>query len=144
MVPIWPGAALLVYRLSRGWPAPLGARLRDWFRYVGAVGIQPAWYPLASMRLAAHLHRARGGQVLTMFFHSSELKPGASRLFPTEVAVTRFVGKIRAFLSWLVHTGPVAGVTLADLRAALPGPLPEIKGFPGDPSPFGRPPDRDA
>ncbi len=136
MVPIWPGAARLVYR----WPAPLGARLRDWFRYVGAVGIQPAWYPLPSMRLAARLHRARGGQVLTMFFHSSELKPGASRLFPTERAVNRFVGKISAFLAWLVQTGPVAGVTLADLGAAPPGALPEIKGLPGDPGPGGRPP----
>jgi hypothetical protein len=53
--------------------------------------------------------------VLTLFFHSSELKPGASRLFPTEVAVSRFVEKIRTFLTWLVKTGPVSGVTLAEL-----------------------------
>ena len=64
------------------------------------------------MRLAAGLHRRRGGRVLTLFFHSSELKPGASRLFPTEAAVAAFVAKIRAFLTWLVKTGPVEGVTL--------------------------------
>ena len=53
-------------------------------------GVQPAWYPLYPLQLAASLHRRRGGRVLTMFFHSSELKPGASRLFPTEAAVNRF------------------------------------------------------
>jgi hypothetical protein len=53
--------------------------------------------------------------VLTLFFHSSELKPGASRLFPTEAAVSRFIVKLRAFLTWLVETGPVQGVTLAEL-----------------------------
>ena len=67
------------------------------------------------MQLAARLHRRRGGRVLTLFFHSSELQPGASRLFPTEAAVSRFVGKIRTFLTWLVETGPVEGVTLAEL-----------------------------
>ena len=67
------------------------------------------------MQLAARLHRRRGGRVLTLFFHSSELKPGASRLFPTEAAVSRFVDKIRTFLTWLVQTGPVEGVTLSEL-----------------------------
>jgi hypothetical protein len=72
-------------------------------------------YPLVSLQLAAYLHRHRGGRVLTMYFHSSELKPGASPLCPTEAAVNRFVHKIRTFLSWLVQTGPVEGVTLAAL-----------------------------
>jgi hypothetical protein len=53
--------------------------------------------------------------VLTMFFHSSELKPGASRLFPTEAAVNRFVAKIHTFITWLVETGPVEGMTLGKL-----------------------------
>ncbi len=115
MVALLPGLAGAWDRLSRLLPPRLGARLRHWFRYAGAVGLQPAWYPLTSMRLAARLHRARGGRVLTLFFHSSELLPGASRLFPTEAAVNSLVAKIRAFLAWLVQTGPVDGVTLADL-----------------------------
>jgi hypothetical protein len=115
MVPVLPGSPVLVSRLAAKLPLNLGERLQHSFRYVAAVGVQPAWYPLASMKLAARLHRRRGGRVLTMFFHSSELKPGASRLFPTEAAVNRFVGKIRTFLNWLVQTGPVQGVTFADL-----------------------------
>lgn len=116
LVPLASGMPSLIHRLAGKSSPTVDRRLRDLFRYVGVVGIQPAWYPLASMQLAAHLHRRRGGQVLTMFFHSSELKPGATRLFPTDATVHRFIGKIRSFLTWLVKTGPVTGVTLADLR----------------------------
>ncbi len=115
MVPVWAAAAGLVYRLSQSLPGSWGGRLRAGFTYWGAAGIQPAWYPAASMRWAVRLHRRRGGQVLTMFFHSSELMPGATPPFPTEEAVNRFIRKIRAFLSWLVKTGPVQGVTLSEL-----------------------------
>ncbi|MGA7576843.1 MAG: hypothetical protein ACLQUW_04280 [Desulfobaccales bacterium] len=92
-----------------------GRRLLSCFQYLGAAGIQPAWFSLPSMRLAAALHRSRGGRVLTMFFHSTELLPGGNRLFPSETAVAGFVGKIRAFLNWLVRSGPVEGVTLSGL-----------------------------
>jgi hypothetical protein len=102
-------------RLAPRLPGAAGRRLLTCFKYVGAAGIQPAWFPLPSMRLAASLHRRRGGRVFTLFFHSSELQPGASRLFPTELAVRGFVAKIRVFLDWLVQTGPVTGVTLSGL-----------------------------
>jgi hypothetical protein len=115
MVPVVAGTPGLLLRMAGALPPAWGRRLRDGFRYVGAAGVQPAWFPLASMQLAARLHRLRGGRVLTMFFHSSELKPGASRLFPTETAVRRFVAKIRTFLTWLAESGPVEGVTLAEL-----------------------------
>jgi hypothetical protein len=115
LVPVVTGTPQLVDRLAAMAPPAWGGRLRSLFRSGGVAGIQPAWYPLISMQLAARLHRRRGGRVLTMFFHSSELKPGASRLFPTEAAVNRFVAKIRAFLTWLVETGSVEGVTLATL-----------------------------
>jgi hypothetical protein len=126
LVPVVAGTPELVARLAAAAPPAWGERLRDLFRYGGAVGVQPAWYPLVSLQLAARLHRRRGGRVLTMFFHSSELQPGATRLFPTEAAVSRFVEKIRTFLTWLVKTGPVQGVTLAELgqdwrQAGKPG-----------------------
>ncbi|MBM4300497.1 MAG: hypothetical protein FJ121_03055 [Deltaproteobacteria bacterium] len=115
MVPVVAGTPELMARLAAMAPPIWGDRLRSLFRYGGVAGVQPAWYPLLSLQLAAHLHRRRGGRVLTMFFHSSELQPGATRLFPTEAAVSRFIAKIRAFLTWLVQTGPVSGVTLAEL-----------------------------
>jgi hypothetical protein len=85
------------------------------FRHIGVAGIHPAWFPLQSMKLAVRLHRARGGKVLNMFLHSSELKPGATPSFRTERAVNSLVEKIRRFLKWLVSTGPVEGVTLSEL-----------------------------
>lgn len=136
LVPVSRRLARLTYRLSRRLPAPWGERLRARFRLVGAAGIHPAWFPLASMRLAVLLHRRRGGQVLTMFLHSSELQPGATPNFPTEAAVRRLTGKLRAFLAWLVATGPVTGVTLAEL-ARSPALAPYI--FTGRSEPHLRP-----
>ena len=71
------------------------------------------------MRLAAGLHRRRGGRVLTMFLHSSELFPGGSPQFPDAAAVDRLVAKLRDFLSWLVKRGPVTGLTLSGLYDLL-------------------------
>ena len=115
LVPVVAGTPELIDRLAARVPPTWGARLRSLFRYGGVAGVQPAMYPLASLQLAAYLHRRRGGRVLTMYFHSSELDPGTNPLFPTEAAVNRFVDKIRTFLTWLVKTGPVEGVTLAAL-----------------------------
>ena len=115
MVPVLASLPRALARLAPALPGTSGRQLLSWFKYVGAAGIQPAWFPLTSMRLAAALHRRRGGHTLTMFFHSSELKPGASRLFPNEAAVQRLVAKLRAFLTWLVQSGPVEGVTLSRL-----------------------------
>lgn len=115
MVPVLAGAPRSIYRLSTAFPGPWGELLRAWFPYVLAAGIHPPWYPLPSMRLAARLHRRRGGRVLNMFLHSSEIAPGGSPQFPTEAAVQHLVQKIRAFLTWLKATGPVQGVTLSEL-----------------------------
>jgi hypothetical protein len=115
LVPLLRGTDRAVYGLSRLLPGPLGRRLLGCFRSVGAAGIQPAWFPLASMQLAAWLHQRRGGRVLTLFFHSSELQPGASRRFPTEEAVKLLVAKLRMFLNWLSRTYSIEGVRLSDL-----------------------------
>jgi hypothetical protein len=115
LLPVVAGTPRLIARLAAAAPPTWGTRLQDSFRYLGAVGVQPAWFPLVSMQLAARLHRRRGGRVFTMFFHSSEFKPGATRLFANEAAVSRFVKKIRTFLTWLSQTGPIQGVTLGDL-----------------------------
>ncbi len=118
MVPVAPSLARLIYRFSKTLAPPWGERLRARFRLVGAAGIHPTWFPLPSMRLAALWHRRRGGEVLNMFLHSSELHPGATPGYQTEAAVTRLTDKIRAFLHWLVKTGPVEGLTLSQLLSS--------------------------
>jgi len=121
LVPVFALAPSLVYRLSRALPRKGGELLLWAFRYLGAAGTQPAWFPLTSMRLAASLHRRRRGRVINLFFHSSELHPGASPQFPTPAAVHRLLHKIRTFLTWLQKTGPVQGFTLSQLHQFPPG-----------------------
>lgn len=115
LVPVVAGTPELIDRLAALAPPAWGARLRSLFRFGGVTGVQPAMFPLASLKLAASLHRRRRGRVLTMYFHSSELNPGTNPLFTSEAAVGRFVDKIRTFLTWLVETGPVEGITLTAL-----------------------------
>jgi hypothetical protein len=115
MVPVWAASARALSRLAGLLPRPVGDALLSRYRFVGAAGIHPAWFPLFSMRLAAALHRRRGGRVLTLFLHSSELFPGGSPQFPTAAAVDRMVAKFRDFLTWLVEQGPVTGLTLSGL-----------------------------
>jgi hypothetical protein len=115
MVPVWKSSARAVHRLAGLLPGRAGEALLSRYRFVGAAGIHPAWFPQFSMRLAAALHRRRSGRVLTMFLHSSELFPGGSPQFPTTQAVDRLVAKLRNFLSWLVKQGPVEGLTLSGL-----------------------------
>lgn len=114
-VPVLPGAASWVYRFSSCFAGARGERLRTWFPYVLAAGIHPVWFPLPSMRLAVRLHRRRGGRVLNMFLHSTELVAGGTPQFPTEAAVARLLRKMRLFFSWLEKTGPLQGVTLSEL-----------------------------
>jgi hypothetical protein len=116
MAPVIAAAPRLFYRISTALPAPWGERLRNRFHHYLAAGIHPAWYPLPSMRLAALLHRRRGGKVFTMFFHSTEIAPGCTPNSATEEAVHRLVGRIRGFLTWLRASGPVQGVTLSELE----------------------------
>jgi hypothetical protein len=119
MVPVWQGSARAVHRLAGLLPEKAGKALLSRYRFVGAAGIHPAWFPQFSMRLAASLHKRRGGRVLTLFLHSSELFPGGSPDFPDAAAVDRLVAKLRDFLTWLVKQGPVTGLTLSGLYDLL-------------------------
>ncbi len=116
MIPVMPRLARVVYRIAKKMARLRGEKLLASFRRYGAAGIHPTWFPLPSMRLAARLHRRRGGRVLNMFLHSSELHPGATPHYPDEAAVRRLTEKIRRFLQWLVNTGPVEGVTMSQIE----------------------------
>lgn len=117
VVPLLPGLDRAALGLARLLPRPLGQGLLSGFRRVAAVGPQPAWYPLASMELAARLHLARGGQVIHLFLHSSELAPGFAPHLPDHASVDRLLARIRAFLAWLSGRHDLRGATLAEFAA---------------------------
>ncbi len=126
MVEVVPGLAVAWQRLADRCRPALRQRLLASFRRWGAAGVHPTWFPLASMRWAVRWHRRRGGRVLTMFLHSSELHPGATPFFRTEAEVNALVRKIRAFLTWLGRTGEVQGTGLSQAAVGLDLPLYEL------------------
>ena len=113
-LPLIPGSQRLAYALAQRLPAKRDAILGT-FMKTATLGINPVWMPEATMKLAALVHARRGGQVLTLFWHSSELLPGASPHFPDRAAVDAFVAKVRRFADWLRRTFTVTGTTLGEL-----------------------------
>lgn len=122
MVPLSPALRDAVWRIARVSGPSAGGWLLKRFHTLGATGTIPAWFPLASMKLAARLHLARGGRVVHLFLHSSELMPGCAPHVPDEAAISRVLRRTHDFLHWLERRaeafGGLSGVTLSQL--ALP------------------------
>ena len=121
-IPILRPLARLWHWLGRG-----KART-DNFHFWGALSPNPVWHAAPVMRGCVRLHAWRGGRVLHLFLHSSELLPGASPNVPDTAAATALYRKLYDFLAWLRESRPVRGVTAAQLRAEAPalgfGPRP--------------------
>lgn len=105
------GAAGVGKRLPYAWQTSLQRA----FAKTLVAGVHPLWFPLASMKLATRVHLAKGGSVLNMFLHSSELMPGGSPQVPDEATAKRLADKIRTWLDWLHRRYSVTGCTLAQL-----------------------------
>ncbi len=116
---LFPRLSAELYRVSCRMTGKGRLKLFSTFRALGVVGIQPAWYSLPSMQWAARLHHSRGGKVLTLFFHSTELLPGASPYSPSDAAVRRLTEKIRRFLRWLTTRYSIEGMTLSQLHRSI-------------------------
>ena len=119
--------------LARLWHScAKGADWADSFHFWGALSPNPVWHSAAVMRAATRLHMARGGRVLSLFWHSSEMLPGGSPNIPNQQAADALYNKIYDFLAWLARNYAVRGVTAAQLRAHAPaldfGPRPAGKG----------------
>lgn len=121
VVPIAPGTPRLARAAARPLPAAASNSLLSGFRKFAAVGVQPVWYAPPMMRLATRLHLARGGRVLHLFLHSSELTPGYAPHVPDAAAADRLIGRIRKFLGWLSERTRLRGATMGDL---VPGGRP--------------------
>jgi len=117
-VPLIPGTPGPAYALARRLPSRAGELLLGSFMKTLTLGVNPVWMPEASMRLATLAHVRRGGRALTLFWHSSEMLPGASPHFPDQASTDAFLCKIRRFAAWLRHRFSVRGTTLS----ALAGP----------------------
>ncbi|MDE5878907.1 MAG: hypothetical protein K2G99_02605, partial [Desulfovibrio sp.] len=114
-VPLVPGMEGLWHRVAARRP-----RLLDRFHFFGALSANPFWHGAAAMRLATRLHVRRGGKVLGLFWHSSEMLPGGSPHVPDEASARAALDKIFSFCRWLRAHFAVEGVTLTALRGLAP------------------------
>lgn len=110
-IPLSRGLARLWYKLGSH------AEVTDSFHFWGAMSPNPVWHNSFIMRMATRAHMARGGRVLSLFWHSSEMLPGGSPNIPDQEAADALYAKIYDFLSWLSRNYAVRGVTAAQLRA---------------------------
>lgn len=107
----------LARTLPRLWYGLSPRRCLDSFHFWGALSANPFWHGPCAMRWAVRLHHARGGRVLSLFWHSSEMLPGGSPHMPDERSARAFRERLFAFFRWLRDTFTVQGCTAAGLRA---------------------------
>lgn len=109
-----------LFSVLRHLPPPLQRGLRHW----GALPILPVEHPGMLMRLATRLHLSRGGRVISLAWHSSEMLPGGNPKLPDEAAVNAFLRKISRYLDWLEASYDIVYVSMGELEQAGPWPQP--------------------
>jgi hypothetical protein len=85
-------------------------------RIVTASPVQFSARDITAM-LASHL--ARGSHVINLTFHSSELMPGGSPLFPTQAEVDHLLRKLETILDWLSRRAGCRFATATEAARAL-------------------------
>ena len=117
MLPIVPRLGAVWERLSENRLLEPGV---SWLaQYVLSIPAQPKMVGPARLKAAVRLHRIRGGRVLTVAFHSSEISLGHSPLSHSPRQVDRFLTRLTGFLGWLHRDIGVESVTLSELPAIL-------------------------
>lgn len=124
-ISILPSINRLWHRLTRK------NSLCDLFHFFGAASPNPLWHSPAVMRMAAILHTMRHGQILNLFWHSSEMLPGASPHIPNEASANRLLDKIWGFCSWLTRHFDVTPITIGQVPE-LPMSFPTLTPDSGD------------
>lgn len=95
-------------------------RPAGFFSLLGSLERQPHLARFADYAAGSRTHVSRGGKVLSLFWHSSEMLPGASPHVPNEAAAAALLEKIRNYLQWLKESFDVQGVTAAQLYEQAP------------------------
>ena len=116
VVPVVKPLRTLMERLDNRPAVP--QRALGWLsKHLASMPAQPMLTGLRRLKAAAALHRRRGGRVLTVYFHSSELLPGGCPRHQTESDVSEFLEKLRRYISWLRKEVISESVTLSEVGA---------------------------
>lgn len=104
------------------------AGLKNW----GALALLPACHPLWLMRLVTRLFVSRGGRVLSLTWHSSEMMPGGAPHVPDATAVDALLNKIYHYAKWLYRSFAVHSCTMRELTDDLGRLSPKLSAPTGD------------
>lgn len=114
ILPALEGLGVVLEKWRR-W-GPLSERWAPRFAmYLGSLAAQPMWTGFRRLQAAVRLHASRGGEVLTVFFHSSELMPGGCPQHRNAQDVDRFLAKLERFIAWLRRDMQAESITLSEL-----------------------------
>ena len=114
--------------LLRALPAALAAKTRASLKTWGALALLPVYHPLWAMCAITKLYASRGGRVLSLTWHSSEMMPGCTPHLPDATAVKKFTGKVGDWLNWLHRHYNVRSLTMDELRRELGPTAPTLQG----------------
>lgn len=114
--------------LLRGLSGSVGENIRASLKNWGALALLPVYHPLWAMCAITRLFAARGGRVLSLTWHSSEMMPGGTPHLPDAAAVARFTNKVDAWLNWLHRHYSVRCATMDELRRELGPTAPTLVG----------------
>ncbi len=118
VLPIVPKLDLVLERIANTFPTSQEAVF--WFsKYLGSLSAQPMAVGINRLKTTVRVHRIRGGTTVTLYFHSSELMPGASPQHPTKRHVGNFLKRIEKFLFWLRNEMGAVSMTLSELRNSI-------------------------
>ena len=114
--------------LLRSVSGPAGKKIRASLKNWGALALLPVYHPLWAMCAITKIFAARGGRVLSLTWHSSEMMPGGTPHLPDAAAVARFTRKVADWLNWLHRHYSVRCVTMDELRCELGPTAPTLLG----------------
>ena len=106
--------------------------LKSTTNYWGALALLPAYHPLIAMQAVTRLYIARGGSLLSLTWHSSEMQAGATPHLPTERHVTKLLAKVEAYVCWLKRSFDVQCLPMNELRNTLGRSAPRLTAEVGD------------
>ena len=104
--------------------------LQGAFHTWGALALRPVYHPLWAMKFITDLYIRRGGSLLSLTWHSSEMMPGGAPHIPDETAVQALLAKITAYVDWLEGRWNIRHCTMRELREALGPDAPTPQGAP--------------
>lgn len=99
-----------------------GSWMRGTLKKWGALALLPVYHPLWLMKIASRMHIARGGRVLSLTWHSSEMMPGGAPHMPDRRSVQKLLAKLEQWFQWLKLNFAVESLTVRELHERF-GPV---------------------